>query len=203
MLAETPRFFGCLTASEQQAYRSLQARLATSRYRNRRRAGKEARREALQEVLQFCIPGGQYDATRCLVCGIFVSPTMFAVIPRRLGIILGKTKSSINEMLQHLGWIAADRKDHAVLHLELKKGIPMIPGDDERKWTFRKDVGERRAVRSLAVPEIAGNPEPAPNRPENREHQPAQRDYSDADWTTMDTWGWDDNETDDGWNFDE
>ena len=106
----------------------------------------QAFQDSLLQIKRFCHHGDDNDWKRCLVCGIcWLSDQILAVNNQRLMSVLGRSKSTINDMLMKLKYrsepITNENKDMVTSIIPYLEHHP----EELRHWTLRRmRIGRRR-----------------------------------------------------------
>ena len=119
-------------------YKKLHESFCQTSQRYRRHQRMSIFTDSLLRIKRFCQKGDEDDWKRCLVCGIcWVNECVLAVNNQRLMSFMGRSKSTINDVLTKLRFksIPINREnEHTVTDL-----IPYLEKHPEelRKWTLR------------------------------------------------------------------
>lgn len=98
-----PSQFNQLSGPDQAHYNELRARVGSSESRYNRNRRVEAFQRSLRDIRAYCIRGDSGDSLRCFVCGIcWISQDELAVNVRHLGVVLNKSKSTINGVFRQM-----------------------------------------------------------------------------------------------------
>jgi hypothetical protein len=140
--ASPPPYWHLLTEPDKVAYLKIRQALSSSACRHQRHHAKDINKEILTTLQNFIVRNDGEDWKRAIVCGICWTGGGIAINTRQLRLMIAKCKSSINAMLQSIGYAtvptARDYTDHLVAFFPiLKDNFPEL-----RKWTIRfaKDI---------------------------------------------------------------
>jgi hypothetical protein len=143
---ELPLYWNLLTDLDRATYLSIRQAFSSSSCKHRRHHATDVNREILASLRAFVVRGDPDDWKRALVCGICWLADFIAINTRQLRLLIGKCKSSINSMLQNIGYVTIPTaRDRAVALVDffpiLKDNFPEL-----RKWTMRAKLRDQEPL---------------------------------------------------------
>ena len=137
-LMSKPPFVSLLSDEDILAYKKLRESFCAANQRYRRNQRMQLFTDSLLRIKRFCHKGDADDWKRCLVCGIcWVNDNVLALNNQRLNWFMGKSKSTINDVLTKLRfkYIPINRENG---HTVTEK-IPYLEKHPEelRQWSLR------------------------------------------------------------------
>lgn len=139
----TPQYFEILSPEDQIEYRRLQVEFSSQSLCHRRNFRISIFTDIFEKIQEFCQSNDIDKAKRFLVCGICWFCNYIAVNNNQLKILISKSKTSINAVLQSLGYVKIKSKGEP--SNLLVNTIPYLFGNylELRRWSIRQRNNNR------------------------------------------------------------
>lgn len=132
-----PSYFNSMSSSDQKAYLDLQKKLNEQSLKVKRNRRVDNFLDGIEAIKEFCFRSESDRSVRFLVCGVCFGNQLIAINITQLKLLLGKCKSSINGILQKLGYNIC--RTHDPVYKQFLDLIPPLKESttEQRRWTVR------------------------------------------------------------------
>lgn len=138
-----PSLWNLLSFEDQNEYNHLKFMFLNSDRKKQSKTTIHSFQDIFNTTRSYILKGDGKDWTRALVCGIiWLTCCMIVVNTKRIQILTGRSKSSINSSLQQLGYTKTN-SDRQTMQTFLNQFPPLRNDPNELKqWTFRTLTAE-------------------------------------------------------------
>jgi hypothetical protein len=159
MTEARPAFFDLLSEDDKLAYDTLSRSLSSPTIKNRRNQSISVFQSVIGCIRSFVVRNNGDEWKRSLVCGMCFFDNTIAINNHNLRFLTSWCKSSINGLLQSMGYNTLPPRSDPTR--ELVSFLPPIRGNfaELRKWTVRQKPSQTAApVNVAAIEQSASGP---------------------------------------------